>query len=91
MSDCYNTITAARYLTLSVRTLAYLRVTGEGPVFAKVGRRVIYRPCDLDTWLAARSVKSTSEGSGDLASVQIARTRSGARSNGGAAQLGSAS
>lgn len=52
---------AANLLGLSVSTLAKLRLTGNGPVFSKLGRRVLYRKCDLDDWTNAHRFKSTSE------------------------------
>ena len=52
---------AAVYLRLSERTLERFRVSGEGPRFARLGRRVVYRQSDLDAWVAARVVVSTSE------------------------------
>ena len=51
----------AGYLTLSVQRLAKLRLEGGGPGFAKVGRTVLYRRDDLDTWLQSRLRTSTSE------------------------------
>lgn len=52
---------AARYLGLSPKTLETLRTRGGGPPFLKLGRRVVYRKTDLDTWLAARVRRSTSD------------------------------
>jgi len=52
---------AANYLGLAVSTLNKLRCTGGGPVFLKLGRAVRYDPGDLDEWLAAHRVRSTSE------------------------------
>ena len=49
-------------LGISQRTLERMRVTGDGPKFAKLGRRVLYRPADIDAWIASRVVSSTSEG-----------------------------
>lgn len=54
---------AAAYISLSVQRLAKLRLEGEGPVFLKVGRSVLYRRDDLDTWLRSRARKSTSDAS----------------------------
>ena len=51
---------AAR-LRLSERTLERSRVTGDGPPFVKAGRRVLYRPDDIDAWIASRVRTSTSE------------------------------
>jgi predicted DNA-binding transcriptional regulator AlpA len=51
----------AHYLRLSERTLERLRVTGDGPAFVKLLRRVLYRQADLDEWIASRVVRSTSE------------------------------
>lgn len=51
---------AAKYLGLSASTLAKLRMSGDGPVFAKLGRRaVVYRLSDLDDWLKRNRRKST--------------------------------
>jgi excisionase family DNA binding protein len=52
---------AAAYLRLSRRTLERLRVSGLGPKFVKCGRSVRYRQSDLEEWIAARVVRSTSE------------------------------
>lgn len=55
---------AAALLRLSERTLERFRVTGFGPPFIKAGRRVLYRPSDLDDWIATRLRTSTSDISG---------------------------
>ncbi len=52
---------AANYLRLSPRTLEKMRVTGEGPPFRKLGRRVLYVKSDLDAWAEAQRRKSTSD------------------------------
>ena len=52
---------AAEYLRLSRRTLERYRTSGLGPKFVKCGRSVRYRQSDLDQWIAARVVRSTSE------------------------------
>jgi predicted DNA-binding transcriptional regulator AlpA len=52
---------AALALRLSERTLERSRVTGFGPMFVKLGRRVFYRRSDLDEWIASHICKSTSE------------------------------
>lgn len=51
----------AEHLRLSERTLERWRVSGSGPVFVKLGRRVLYRQSDLDEWIASHLVNSTSE------------------------------
>ena len=38
-------------LRVAPKTLGKLRVTGGGPVYRKFGRRRIYDPFDLDTWI----------------------------------------
>ncbi len=53
---------AASQLRLSERTLERLRLTGDGPRYAKAGRRVVYRAEDLEAWIADRLRLSTSEG-----------------------------
>ncbi len=52
---------AARHLGLSVSTLNKLRVFGGGPVFLKLGRRVVYDLADLDHWLETKRRRSTSD------------------------------
>ena len=52
---------AAGYLGLSTSTLAKLRLTGEGPRYINLGRRVLYDVADLDAWVATRKRTSTSD------------------------------
>ena len=52
---------AAAYLRLSPRTLERYRVTGEGPAYVKLGRRVFYERKALDDWLELRRRRSTSD------------------------------
>ncbi len=56
-----NTKQAADYVGLSPSTLAKLRLSGDGPVFIKMGSRVVYQPLFLDEFLAQRRRRSTSE------------------------------
>jgi predicted DNA-binding transcriptional regulator AlpA len=53
--------TAARYVGPSESTLAKLRLNGNRPVYCKLGRRVVYRPVDLDQWLQSRTARDTSD------------------------------
>jgi hypothetical protein len=52
---------ASTYTGLSESTLEKLRVYGGGPLYARVGRIVVYDPDDLDAWLEAHKRRSTSE------------------------------
>jgi predicted DNA-binding transcriptional regulator AlpA len=52
---------AADSVGLSVSTLAKMRLSGEGPTYSKLGRRVVYRPEDLESWIASNRFRSTSE------------------------------
>ena len=52
---------AAAILRLSHRTLEHYRVTGEGPKFLKLGRRVCYARTDLFLWAESCSRSSTSD------------------------------
>ena len=52
---------AADYLGLSPATLETMRSRGGGPVFAKLGRRVVYQREDLDAWVKERRKRSTSD------------------------------
>ena len=51
---------AAAFLGLSGRTLEKHRCTGTGPVFRKLGGRVVYAIDDLEAWAAERTRNSTS-------------------------------
>jgi hypothetical protein len=57
---------AARYLSLSHRTLEKLRGTGNGPQYFKMGRAVLYAIGDLDLWLSENRRRSTSDIRGSL-------------------------
>lgn len=52
---------AADALGLAPGTLAKLRLSGLGPVYLKLGRRVRYRAADLEAYMQARLRRSTSE------------------------------
>ena len=52
---------AATMLGLSPRTLERLRVTGEGPRYVKLNRRVAYRTEDIEAFVASRVRTSTSD------------------------------
>jgi predicted DNA-binding transcriptional regulator AlpA len=56
-----NTHQAAEYVGLSASTLEKLRLSGGGPCFIKLGKRVAYHVDDLDSWLAANRRRSTSD------------------------------
>lgn len=51
---------AAHRLRLSVSILNKWRVSGAGPCFLKLGRRVVYAAGDLDAWVATARRRSTS-------------------------------
>jgi len=57
----FDTKQTADYLKLSVSTLNRMRGTGEGPTYAKIGRRIIYELSDLDAWVEARKRTFTGE------------------------------
>ena len=52
---------AAAYLGLSPSTLEKSRVSGDGPIYASLGRVVVYDVEDLDAYVDARKRHSTSE------------------------------
>lgn len=52
---------AARFLSLSHRTLEKHRIYGTGPAYLKIGGRVVYRIADLEAWAARGLRKSTSD------------------------------
>lgn len=56
---------AARFLSLSTRTLEKHRTYGTGPVYRKIGGRVIYALADLEAWSARGARTSTSDVTAD--------------------------
>ena len=51
----------AEQICVTEGTLAKWRLTGAGPRFIRVNRRIAYDPVDIAAWLDARRVTSTSE------------------------------
>jgi predicted DNA-binding transcriptional regulator AlpA len=62
--EVLNVIQAAAYTSLSKSSLDKLRVYGSGPLYIKVGARVVYDRIDLDTWLIGKKVANTSQSPG---------------------------
>ena len=60
-SPYLRTAAAASYIGLKKSTLEKLRLTGDGPVFSKLGRTVVYNRPDLDQFVTDRRQLSTSE------------------------------
>jgi predicted DNA-binding transcriptional regulator AlpA len=52
---------AAQFLGLSVSTLNKMRLTGSGPRYLKLGRRVLYDLRHLEEWAATCTRSHTSE------------------------------
>ena len=61
MPTVVTTKTSARLVGLAESTLAKLRLNGNGPIYCKLGRRVVYRPTDLELWLQSRTARHTSD------------------------------
>jgi Helix-turn-helix domain len=55
------TAEAARYLSLSPRTLEKHRIFGTGPAYRKIGGRVVYAVADLNAWADVGTRTSTSD------------------------------
>ncbi|CUX47994.1 hypothetical protein H009_17858 [Agrobacterium tumefaciens str. Cherry 2E-2-2] len=55
------TVEAARLLDLSPRTLEKHRCDGTGPIYHKLGGRVVYSIADLQAWIEGSARQSTSE------------------------------
>lgn len=52
---------AAVFLGVAVSTLKRWRSHGEGPLFAKVGASVLYRPADLESFLESKIIGGPSK------------------------------
>lgn len=53
-------IEAAKRLGISKSWLNKKRVTGGGPPYIKLGRRVVYDVCELEVWAEGRKRTNTS-------------------------------
>ena len=56
-----DTAGSAAFLKLSRSTLTKRRLTGDGPKYLKLGRRVVYSRSALEAWARAHERGSTSE------------------------------
>jgi excisionase family DNA binding protein len=54
-----STEAAAKYVGVSRAFLDKLRMTGGGPSFLKIGKRVLYERAALDAWLNAKRMDQT--------------------------------
>ncbi len=52
---------AAHFLGISLRTLEKHRTYGTGPIYRKIGGRVVYTINDLEAWAAVGARKSTTD------------------------------
>ncbi|MEX1036896.1 MAG: helix-turn-helix domain-containing protein [Sneathiella sp.] len=52
---------AALYCGSTKSTFEKLRLYGDGPPYAKIGRVVVYDVEDLDAWIDSKKHRSTSE------------------------------
>lgn len=57
----FKTPQAAEYLGISRSNMEKMRLRGNGPPYAKLGRLVIYDIADLDAWVNSRKRMSTIE------------------------------
>lgn len=77
-----DTVQAADWLGLSPKTLQRMRLTGEGPLYAKWRRRVIYDRADLDDWLARRKRRFTGESVDEQEPAEEAESAEAAKGTG---------
>src|SRR5262249_42656459 len=75
---------AAKIVGVAPSTLAKLRLNGNGPIYCKLGRRVVYRRPDLEVWLESRVAHNTSDADERLPKslTQSVTARLDARSSG---------
>lgn len=55
---------AAEYCHITKGYLATLRVRGDGPQYAKLGRRIVYKREWLDKWIEGNVFQSTAQYAG---------------------------
>jgi hypothetical protein len=52
---------ASKYSGLGFSTLAKLRLLRTGPVYTKVGAKILYNTVDIDAWLESKRVANISQ------------------------------
>ena len=52
---------AAEYLGVSTHALVKWRVSGYGPRYCQLGRRILYRRDEIDNWISGKLRRSTSD------------------------------
>lgn len=57
-NDLLKTKEAAGYIGVVPGTLPVWRHLGVGPIYLKIGRKVLYRKGDLDAYLESRVIKT---------------------------------
>jgi predicted DNA-binding transcriptional regulator AlpA len=57
----FRTVEAATYLGLSARTLEKHRTYGTGPIYRKLGNRVVYAIKEIEAWVELGTRHSTSD------------------------------
>ena len=68
------TAKTAERIGISVHRLAMLRIKGEGPVYYKIGRKILYGIVDIDAWLEQRRrTKSDPSPSNGMHVARLAR------------------
>ncbi len=67
---------ASKLAALSESSLEKRRVSGDGPPFIKIGRRVLYYPSDIRRWLESKKRVSTSD-KGVAAASKLRKTQPG--------------
>ena len=61
MGEYLNVADAAELTGLATSTLNKLRLTGDGPEFIKLGRRVVYARDSIEGWMRSKRRTSTSD------------------------------
>jgi predicted DNA-binding transcriptional regulator AlpA len=61
LETLFNTPEVAQRLGVAEITLRKWRISGSGPRYIRCGANVRYRVGDIESWLASRTVASTSE------------------------------
>jgi predicted DNA-binding transcriptional regulator AlpA len=57
-SDYLDDAEVARLLKVSLITLKHWRRRATGPAYFRIGRKIRYLRCDVDTWLTSRKVSA---------------------------------
>jgi len=61
MKQVLNDVEAAAFLGLAPQSMRNMRCYKKGPIYHKLGSRIVYRVCDLEAYLARHRINPSTQ------------------------------